>query len=154
MAVRDAAARLAWSARSSSPCSTSPVEESAQEAQRGREPAKSLELEMRSIVARLRVGDLSGAADGVLKGKFHRRLELSQYNLEASRRIMVAGLRGYERIRDKAVKEGGNINWSEEEGAEGHNKKKLLGKANWFKTTKERDQYQEKKRRWRRTGGT
>ena len=37
--------------------------------------------------------------------EFHRRLELSQYNLEASRRIMVAGLRGYERIRDKAVKD-------------------------------------------------
>ena len=86
--------------------------------------------------------------------EFHRRLELSQYNLEASRRIMVAGLRGYERIRDKAVKEGGNINRSEEEGAEGRYKKKLLGKANWFKTTKERDQYQEKKRRWSRTGGT
>ena len=51
MAVRDAAARLAWSARSSSPCSTSPVEESAQmkEAQRGHEPAKSLDMERRSV---------------------------------------------------------------------------------------------------------
>jgi len=48
LAVRDAAARLAWS---SSPCSTSPVEESAQmkEAQRGREPARSLEMEKRSV---------------------------------------------------------------------------------------------------------
>ena len=55
---------------------------------------------------------------------------------------------------ERAYKEGGNINRSEEEGAEGGYKKKLLGKANWFKKTKERDQYQENRRRWRRTGGT
>ena len=55
---------------------------------------------------------------------------------------MIAGLRGYERIRENAVKKGGEINRSEEEGAEGRYKKKLLGKANWFKKTKEEDQHQ------------
>ena len=42
--------------------------------------------------------------------EYHRRLELSQYSLEASRRILMAGLRGYERIREKAARTGGNIN--------------------------------------------
>ena len=51
--------------------------------------------------------------------EYHRRLMLSQYTLEASRRTMVAGLRGYERIREKAARTGGNINRSEEEGAAG-----------------------------------
>ena len=45
--------------------------------------------------------------------EYHQRLELSQYSLEASRRIMIGGLRGYERIREKAVKTGGEINRSE-----------------------------------------
>ena len=62
--------------------------------------------------------------------KFHKRLELSQYNLKAISRIIVAGLRGYERIKEKAAKTSGNINRSEEEGAEGRYKKKLLSKAN------------------------
>ncbi len=60
---------------------------------------------------------------------YHQRLELSQYSLDASRRIMVAGIQGYERIRDRAAKTGGNINRSEEEGAAGRYKKKLLGKT-------------------------
>ena len=46
-------ARLAWSAHSSSPCSTSSVEESAKEAQRGREPARSLEMDRESSVSAL-----------------------------------------------------------------------------------------------------
>ena len=85
--------------------------------------------------------------------EYHRRLELSQYSLEASRRIMVAGLRGYERIRDKAARTGGNINRSEEEGAAERHKKKLLGKSNWFKKSKENDQSQERRRRRRRMTG-
>ena len=76
--------------------------------------------------------------------EYHRRLELSLYSLEASRRIMVAGLRGYERIRKKAARAGRNINRSEEEGAEGRYRKKLLGKTNWFKKTRESDQTPEK----------
>ena len=59
-------------------------------------------------------------------------------------RIMVASLCRYERIKEKAVKTGGNINRSEEEGA-GIRYKKTK--------TKERDQFQEKRRKWRRTGG-
>ena len=49
---------------------------------------------------------------------------------------MVTGLRGYERIKERAFKEGGNINRSGEEGAEGTYKKNLLGKVNCFKKTK------------------
>ena len=80
------------------------------------------------------------------------RLELSQYSLDASRRIMVAGLKGYERIREKAIRTGGSINRSEEEGAAERYKKKLLGKTSWFKKTKqsESDQSQEAMRRRRR----
>ena len=66
---------------------------------------------------------------------------------------MVAGLRGYERIRDKAARTGGNINRSEEEGAAERHKKKLLGKSNWFKKSKENDQSQERRRRRRRMTG-
>ena len=69
--------------------------------------------------------------------EYHQRLELSQYSLDASRKIMVAGLQGYERIREKAAKTRGNINRSEEEGAAGRHRKKLIGKTNWFKKTKE-----------------
>ena len=58
--------------------------------------------------------------------KFHKRLELSQYNLKAISRIIVAD----QRIKGKAAKISGNINRSEEEGAEGRYKKKLLSKAN------------------------
>ena len=36
--------------------------------------------------------------------KYHRRLKLSLYRLEASRRIMVTGLRGYKRIQKKAAR--------------------------------------------------
>ena len=78
---------------------------------------------------------------------------MSQYSLEASRRIMVAGLRGYERIRAKAARTGGNINRSEEEGAAGRYKKKLLGKSNWFKKTKDNDQQFQGRRRRRRMSG-
>ena len=86
--------------------------------------------------------------------EYHRRLMLSQYSLEASRRIMVAGLRGYERIREKAARTGGNINRSEEEGAAGRYKKKLLGKSTWFKKTKDNDQqFQGRRRRRRMSGG-
>ena len=49
---------------------------------------------------------------------------------------MVASLRGYKWIWEKAAKTAGNINRIEEEGEEGRGK--LLCKASWFKDKDER----------------
>ena len=55
---------------------------------------------------------------------------------------MVASLRGYKWIWEKAAKTAGNINRSEEEGEEGRGK--LLCKASWFKKTKMKGKDQKK----------
>ena len=66
---------------------------------------------------------------------FYDRLKLSGYSHEQSVKIITSGLTGYERIRRNAAREGGNINRCVAEGAAERNKKKLLGKSNWFKTS-------------------
>ena len=77
---------------------------------------------------------------GAIIDSFLNRLILSCYSLQASRRIVVSGLRGYERIRKLAVKTGGFIN---RVGKEERRLRKLLGKSNWFK--KEAKKQQEEK---------
>ena len=79
---------------------------------------------------------------------FHQRLELSGYSLQASRRILVSGLQGYERIRKVATRTGGFVNRPARVGEEGRRLKKLLGKSNWFKKAKK--QLEERKRKKRR----
>ena len=58
---------------------------------------------------------------------FHHRLEL------VCDRIVVSDLKGYERIREQAVKTGGYINRPAKVGEEGRRLKKLQDKSNWFK---------------------
>ena len=71
---------------------------------------------------------------------FQHRLELSGYSLQASRRILVSGLQGYERIKRLAAKTGGYINRPARVGEEGRRLKKLLGKSNWFKKKRKKQQ--------------
>ena len=71
---------------------------------------------------------------------FQHRLELSGYSLQASRRILVSGLQGYERIKRLAAKTGGYINRPARMGEEGRRLKKLLGKSNWFKKKRKKQQ--------------
>ena len=84
--------------------------------------------------------DVPTETRGDIIDSFLNQLILSGYSLQASRRIVVSGLRGYERIRKLAVKTGGFIN---RVGKEERRLRKLLGKSNWFK--KEAKKQQEEK---------
>ena len=87
--------------------------------------------------------DVPTETRGDIIDSFLNQLILSGYSLQASRRIVVSGLRGYERIRKLAAKTGGFINRPARVGKEGRRLKKLLGKSNWFK--KEAKKQQEEK---------
>ena len=71
---------------------------------------------------------------------YHRKLERSGYKLYQSRRILVAGLQGYERIVTEAAKKGSNINRDSCEGAVQRYRAKYLARASWFlKSAKGKD---------------
>ena len=77
---------------------------------------------------------------------YHRKLERSGYKLYQSRRILVAGLQGYERIVTEAAKKGSNINRDSCEGAVQRYRSKYLAKASWFlKSSKGKQSDSEKK---------
>ena len=86
---------------------------------------------------------------GNIIDSFLEQLILSGYSHHASRRIMVNGLRGYERIRKLAAKTGGFINRPARVGKDGMRLKKLLGKSNWFKKAAKKQQEEKVKGRKR-----
>ena len=94
--------------------------------------------------------DVPTETRGDIIDSFLNQLILSGYSLQASRRIVVSGLRGYERIRKLAAKTGGFINRPARVGKEGRRLKKLLGKSNWFKKEAKKQQEEKIKGRKRR----
>merc|ERR1712155_481366 len=74
--------------------------------------------------------------------KFHKKLQRSGYGIQQIRKIISAGLMGWERIIRIAKKSGGNINRSASETFIKRNTNCLLGKSTWYrrkKNTKEEE---------------
>ena len=69
---------------------------------------------------------------------FYWQLKISGYSDEQSRKIIKAGLIGYEKLLLKCKQGNAKLHRSAEEGWETRKKKKLLGKSNWFKTKRRR----------------
>ena len=65
--------------------------------------------------------------------QYSRKLVTSGYQKEQVRRIITAGLKGFERLLERQVKGSQDIHRPAAKGAAARNKAKLLGKAKWFK---------------------
>ena len=57
----------------------------------------------------------------------------SGYTMDQARRVIVAGLKGYESQLEKAVRDGSKLHRSAKEGAAARYRKKLTAKSKWFK---------------------
>ena len=79
--------------------------------------------------------------------KYHKRLQRSGYELQQIKKIISAGLLGWERIKKIAAESGGNINRSASETFIKRNRNRLLGKSTWFRRKKNK---KEEERRIRR----
>ena len=89
--------------------------------------------------------------------EYHRKLERSGYGQDQIRSIITAGLVGFERIIQKATKNGTNINRSAKEGASDRYRKKLLSRQSWFKKKGNKDRnknHNESKRKKQRNEET
>ena len=67
------------------------------------------------------------------------QLKASGYSEEQCKRIIEAGLKGYETLLRKCLNGTAKMHRSAEEGAETRRVKKLLGKSNWFKERRKRE---------------
>ena len=65
--------------------------------------------------------------------KYHKRLQRSGYELQQIKKIISAGLLGWERIKKIAAESGGNINRSASETFIKRNTNRLLGKSTWYR---------------------
>ena len=74
-----------------------------------------------------------------IMNEYHRKLERSGYGQDQIRSIITAGLVGFERIVQKAAKNGTNVNRSAKEGAADRYRKKLLSRQCWFKKKGRKD---------------
>ena len=97
--------------------------------------------EMLSIQARLAVID-----------QFTQQVLACGYSKEQTRRIVTAGLVGYENMKIAAEEAGGSIHKCAAEGAVERRRKKLIGKASWFKGSSKPKARGERPSR-RKTGG-
>ena len=68
--------------------------------------------------------------------KYHKRLQRSGYELQQIKKIISAGLLGWERIKKIAAESGGNINRSASETFIKRNTNRLLGKSTWYRRKK------------------
>ena len=65
---------------------------------------------------------------------YSQKLINSGYAIKQVRRIILSGLKGYERILRESKKDGGrNLHRSAKESSHGRGKKKLLGRSEWFR---------------------
>ena len=64
------------------------------------------------------------------------KLTVSGYKKDQVKKIIIAGLKGYEKLRLRDMKGEGKLHRSAAEGAGARHRKKLLGKTNWFKSKK------------------
>ena len=67
---------------------------------------------------------------------FAKKLLTSGYDKTQVRRIILGGIRGLERKKERAKKEGRPLYRTSQESAPGRVKKKLLGKSTWFRKRK------------------
>ena len=66
--------------------------------------------------------------------EFDQQLTMSGWGKELRRRIIEAGLIGYENLKRKAAVNKTSVHQSAAAGAAERRRKKLTGKANWFKS--------------------
>ena len=85
-----------------------------------------------------------------IMNEYHRKLERSGYGQDQIRNIITAGLVGFERIIQKAAKNGTNINRSAKEGAADRYRRKLLSRQCWFKKKGNKDKNKDHNDRKRR----
>ena len=78
--------------------------------------------------------------------EFYMQLRGSGYSHEQSRKVIKAGLMGYENLLSKYKKGEVKLHRSAQEGEETRRKKKLLGKANWFKSKGRKNSFNKSKR--------
>ena len=64
---------------------------------------------------------------------FTKKLANSGYTRDQARRVVEAGLKGYEKAKRKATKSGKRMHRSAKSGAAARNMKKLLAKTSWYK---------------------
>ena len=82
--------------------------------------------------------------------KYTGKLINSGYSMVQSRRIVVAGLRGYEASLRRVERTGQKLHRSAAEGAVKRNRKKLLAKSNWFKEKREKlRDWKKREKLWR-----
>ena len=71
--------------------------------------------------------------------RYVSQLKLSGYSEMQTKRIIEAGLKGYEALLSKCLKGIAKMHRSAEEGANSRKVKKLLGKSTWFKMRKKKE---------------
>ena len=67
--------------------------------------------------------------------QYAQKLLTSGYNLEQVRRIILNGIRGWERRKARASTEGRKVYRTGKESAQDRDRKKILGKTEWFRKT-------------------
>ena len=72
--------------------------------------------------------------------QYSRKLTTSGYSRDQVHRVVTAGLRGFEKMAKRQQEGLGNIHRPAAEGAAARNRAKLLGKTNWFKPRKCKEQ--------------
>ena len=72
--------------------------------------------------------------------KYAQKLLNSGYSIEATRKIVIAGLKGYEKKLKNSRKPGGKLLRSAKESSSGRARKKLLERSEWFKDKEKKRQ--------------
>ena len=76
---------------------------------------------------------------GGVVDKYSQKLLTSGYSLSQTRRVIISGIRGWERRKLRAKKENGKLFRTSSESFRGRMKKKTVGKTSWFRKRKAKD---------------
>ena len=77
---------------------------------------------------------------------FSKKMRTSGYTVAQTRRVVTAGLRGFETALKRAQEEGKSIHKGAKEGAPARYRKKLLAKTTWFKEDNNSDMEEDARR--------
>ena len=78
--------------------------------------------------------------------EFTDQLLFSGYSVEQTRKVIIAGLKGYENLLRKAQNGQTRIHRPAADGLAARKRKKLLGKGNWFQPRKKKEASRERRK--------